>query len=81
MERRYFLKTHMTSTGAMATAANNFLNEFKHIPDVSLIAELQQLWEGWQQNSVSFKKVEFLADRLVGVARHINNQYFSNGRG
>jgi hypothetical protein len=63
------------------TANRQFLNEFKHISDVELIEELQNLWDHWHQKSLGFKQSRILADRLLNMAKLINNQLFNNGRG
>jgi hypothetical protein len=63
------------------TANKQFLNEFRHISDVELIKELQDLWDSWHQKSVDFKQARILADRLLKITEHINNQHFNNGRG
>jgi hypothetical protein len=63
------------------TAVSKFLIEFKHIPEVSVIAELQQLWDTWHKKTINFTQAVDFANRLSGVSEHINNQYFLIGRG
>jgi hypothetical protein len=56
------------------TATSDFIREFRHLPDVNLVRDLQKLWNDWHQISVSFTRARQLADRLLRLAREINHE-------
>jgi len=58
-----------------ATATKDFMNKFGQLPDAAIMVDLQELWDKWHQKSVTFKEAQILADRMVKIAEHLNNQY------
>jgi hypothetical protein len=56
------------------SATEQFLRRFDHLPDVSVVAELQALWDNWQKEHLDFSEAKVLADRLVELAEQLDKQ-------
>ncbi len=56
------------------TATDDFVRTFRHLPDVKIAKDLQKLWDEWHLVSISFSGAKQLADRLLQLAREINNE-------
>ena len=54
------------------TASTDFVREFKHMPDVEIIADLQQLWDNWHNKSLTFNEAKQLANRFVKLVEKLN---------
>ena len=54
------------------TAVKEFMKEYAKVTDAGVIAELQQLWEGWHQQNPSFADGQRLLKKLVSVADQID---------
>lgn len=56
------------------TASKKFIKEFSEISDVTVITELQQLWDEWHQKTPSFSDGQKLLKRVVLLAEKIDSK-------
>ena len=56
------------------SATKEFVRVFRYFPDVKIVKDLQKLWNDWHQVTISFSGAKRLADRLLRLAREINNE-------
>jgi hypothetical protein len=57
------------------TATKNFLKEFEKLPDVKIIAELQELWNNWHQTELHFLPARELALRFIALTEKLADLY------
>ncbi len=54
------------------TASKQFIKEFGEISDVTVVTELQQLWDDWHQKKPSFSEGQKLHKRVVSLAEKLD---------
>jgi hypothetical protein len=66
------LELHGTCVNHKPTATTRFLQEFGHLQDVQVIAELQADWDNWHQQTMQFDEAVSNAERMLIVAEELN---------
>jgi hypothetical protein len=58
------------------TANKQFVEEFKNVPDVDLVLELQKQWDNWHKTTFEFDSAIKYAERLANIVSVLNNKHF-----
>ena len=68
------LESRGTYVNHKPTATRDFINEFSSLPDIKIVKDLQKMWNDWHKITISFQQAKIFADRLLRIAREINNE-------